>query len=197
MRVCAAISRSRAASRLSPVPICPAKPRFLRTVGINLVLARAGSFAVAQSLTFSQMRVITSMRLTDSLSGRISLFYAEAAPRAADPGRGAGGRQRPLPHRRNLPRHELRGSPGRRARRARAAARPGRVRPHHHTRSRNLRPGRIAAGVRNFSFCETIRGGEMTFSYKLQQGPARTTNGRFLLRQLGILPPEEGEGGAG
>ena len=52
-------------------------------------------------------------------------------------------------------------------------------------------------GVRNFSFCETIRGGEMTFSYKLQQGPARTTNGRFLLRQLGILPPEEGEGGAG
>ena len=37
----------------------------------------------------------------------------------------------------------------------------------------------------------------MTFSYKLQQGPARTTNGRFLLRQLGILPPEEGEAGAG
>lgn len=173
------------------------KTTFLRTVGINLVLARAGSFAVAQSLTFSQMRVITSMRLTDSLSGRISLFYAELRrvrqilDAAQEDGsvlflideifRGTNSADRLAGARAVLGRLHALGACG--------------LITTHDLEICGL--AESLPGVRNFSFCETIRGGEMTFSYKLQQGPARTTNGRFLLRQLGILPPEEGEGGAG
>lgn len=53
------------------------KTTFLRTVGINLVLARTGSFVCAKQMTFSSLKIITSMRITDDLNEGISTFYAE------------------------------------------------------------------------------------------------------------------------
>ena len=53
------------------------KSTFLRTVGINLVLGRAGSFVCAKQMSFSQMKIITSMRIADDLNEGISTFYAE------------------------------------------------------------------------------------------------------------------------
>ena len=138
------------------------------------------------------------MRLTDSLSGRISLFYAELrrVRQILDAAQEDGSVLFLI--------DEIFRGTNSADRLAGARAVLGRL--HALARVRRSSPRTILEicglaeslpGVRNFSFCETIRGGEMTFSYKLQQGPARTTNGRFLLRQLGILPPEEGEGGAG
>lgn len=52
------------------------KTTFLRTVGINLVLAYAGAPVLAKSFDCSLMEIFTSMRIEDDLNG-ISSFYAE------------------------------------------------------------------------------------------------------------------------
>ena len=53
------------------------KSTFLRTLGINLILARAGSAATAQHFEFYPYDVFVSMRITDSLQDSESFFYAE------------------------------------------------------------------------------------------------------------------------
>lgn len=53
------------------------KSTFLRTIGINLVLAYAGSPVCAQSLRCSLLNIYTSMQVQDNLEQRISTFYAE------------------------------------------------------------------------------------------------------------------------
>jgi hypothetical protein len=53
------------------------KSTFLRSVGINLVLAHAGSPVCAQDLTLSPVQVFTSMRTQDKLSDSTSSFFAE------------------------------------------------------------------------------------------------------------------------
>lgn len=53
------------------------KSTFLRTVGLNIVLAHAGAPVCANNLSLSPMRVYTSMRTQDDLSESTSSFYAE------------------------------------------------------------------------------------------------------------------------
>lgn len=53
------------------------KSTFLRTLGMNLVLARAGSVVCAQSFTFYPFELYVSMRISDSLQDSESFFYAE------------------------------------------------------------------------------------------------------------------------
>jgi hypothetical protein len=53
------------------------KSTFLRTVGVNMVLALAGGPACAEKMTFSRVNVISSMRIADNLEENISTFYAE------------------------------------------------------------------------------------------------------------------------
>ncbi|GAB4331412.1 MAG: MutS family DNA mismatch repair protein [Flammeovirgaceae bacterium] len=58
-------------------PNMAGKSTFLRTLGINAVLAFAGASVCAKSFKISQFDVFTSMRIEDSLSENISSFYAE------------------------------------------------------------------------------------------------------------------------
>lgn len=53
------------------------KSTYLRTVGINVVLAFAGAPVCAESFTTSQTGIFTSMRIADSLEDNTSSFYAE------------------------------------------------------------------------------------------------------------------------
>ncbi|MBE0679801.1 MAG: hypothetical protein IH592_13645, partial [Bacteroidales bacterium] len=53
------------------------KSTFLRTCGINAVLAFAGAPACASAFTVSLVRLHSSMRISDSLEENISSFYAE------------------------------------------------------------------------------------------------------------------------
>ncbi|MFQ9924909.1 MAG: MutS-related protein [Beduini sp.] len=53
------------------------KTTFLRTLGINMVLAFAGGALCAEKATLSYMHVLTSMRIEDELSSGTSTFYAE------------------------------------------------------------------------------------------------------------------------
>jgi hypothetical protein len=53
------------------------KSTFLRSVGVNMVLAMMGSPVCASSFTVSNMKVISSMRVNDNLEENTSTFYAE------------------------------------------------------------------------------------------------------------------------
>ena len=53
------------------------KSTFLRSLGINMVLARMGSVVCASQANIHPMPILVSMRLSDSLSDSESYFYAE------------------------------------------------------------------------------------------------------------------------
>lgn len=53
------------------------KSTFLRTIGSNSILAQIGSVVCAKEMVFSPIRILTSIRITDSLSSNESYFYAE------------------------------------------------------------------------------------------------------------------------
>ena len=53
------------------------KSTFLRTVGINMVLAFAGAPVCAKALSLSIFKVLSYMRIKDSLNDQTSTFKAE------------------------------------------------------------------------------------------------------------------------
>lgn len=53
------------------------KTTFLRSIGVNLVLAYAGSTVCATSFKIPFVSIYTSMRISDSVTENISTFYAE------------------------------------------------------------------------------------------------------------------------
>ncbi len=53
------------------------KTTFLRTLGINLILAYVGAPVCADNMMADYMKIFTSMRVTDDVSNGISTFYAE------------------------------------------------------------------------------------------------------------------------
>ncbi len=53
------------------------KSTFLRSIGVNMILAYAGSGVCAKSFTVSVAQLMSSMRIEDNLSENTSTFYAE------------------------------------------------------------------------------------------------------------------------
>ena len=53
------------------------KTTLLRTVGVNAVLAYAGTISCADSLVIGRMQIASSMRIADNLAEGLSTFYAE------------------------------------------------------------------------------------------------------------------------
>jgi len=58
-------------------PNMAGKSTFLKSVGVNTVLAFAGAPVCAEGFVISPARLITSMKTSDSLDEHLSLFYAE------------------------------------------------------------------------------------------------------------------------
>jgi len=59
------------------------KSTFLRTCGVNAILALAGAPVCADTFTISHVQVFSSMRISDSLEDNTSSFYAELKRLAA------------------------------------------------------------------------------------------------------------------
>ncbi len=53
------------------------KSTFLRSLGVNILLAQMGAPVCAKRFFFSQMRLMSSMRIEDNLAESTSTFYAE------------------------------------------------------------------------------------------------------------------------
>jgi DNA mismatch repair ATPase MutS len=58
-------------------PNMSGKTTFLKTLGVNIVLAMAGAPVCAKRFALSPLKLYTSMKVTDSLDKKLSLFYAE------------------------------------------------------------------------------------------------------------------------
>ena len=103
------------------------KSTFLRTIGVNAVLALAGAPVRARRMRLSPLALGATLRIQDSLQAGRSRFYAEIlrVRQVVDLSRGADAAA--VPARRNLRRHQLARPPHRgRGRGAAGWSRPGR-----------------------------------------------------------------------
>lgn len=163
------------------------KTTFMRTVGINIILANAGSYVCAGQMTYSPMKVITSMRIADELTEGISTFYAELKRikkiiDAAKTGtcqlflideifRGTNSTDRLKGAEEVLKKLCTLGI-------------SGMITTH------DLEVCKLASvyeRILNYSFYEHYTDGEIYFDYKIKNGVSKTTNAEFLLRKIGII----------
>jgi hypothetical protein len=169
------------------------KSTLLRAVGVNTVLANAGGPVCARSLRLGRLRVVTSMRVSDSLEEGTSRFYAELKKlklvldlaRAAkkDPSKGTvlflldeilhgtNTRERLIGARAIL--MELLDQSA-----------MGAVSTH------DLGLGDLEKerpdGVRNVHFEEQVQGEVMSFDYKLRSGIVQSSNALRLMKIVGL-----------
>lgn len=164
------------------------KSTFLRTVGINLVLAFAGGPVNAQLFSTSHFRLYTCIRITDSIATGVSYFYAEVkclkglleelAREDSLPlfyfideiFRGTNNRERLIGSRAYI--QAVAGQSG-----------VGLIATH------DLELVQLAdeiPPIRNFHFTDKVSYGRMAFDYILQPGPSPTTNAVKIMRMEGL-----------
>jgi len=168
------------------------KSTFLKTLGINLVLAYAGGAVGARSFRTSLFRLFTSIKVTDSVTDGISYFYAEvrrlksllSALRESEVYpvfflideifRGTNNRERYIGSQAYI--RTLAGQNG-----------LGAISTH------DLELTNLAEEIEllsNYHFREEIVDGKMMFDFRLRPGPCPTTNALIIMKLEG-LPVEE------
>jgi hypothetical protein len=168
------------------------KSTLLRAMGVNAVLALAGAPVAARRFRLFPLAVRTSMRISDSLSQGVSHFYAEIrtlksvldAARGNTPVlflldeilHGTNSRERQIGARWVL--GELLRLGG-----------LGAVSTHDEGLCQLPEP--LSSQLAQVHFRETMAGEEMTFDYRLRQGPVTSGNALRLMRSLGIPVPLE------
>ncbi len=160
------------------------KSTFLRTIGVNAVMAQAGGAVHAKSLRLTRLRLGASIRVTDSLQAGRSGFYAEITRLRQIMDLTAGDGHvlflaDELLHGTNS--HDRRiGAEGViRALVDRGAI--GVVTTH------DLALTAVADGrVRNAHFQDELRDGQMIFDYRLQEGVVTKSNALELMRNVGL-----------
>ncbi|HET6256136.1 MAG TPA: hypothetical protein VFE32_18815 [Puia sp.] len=164
------------------------KTTFLRTIGVNLLLAQCGSPVCASAFTFTPMQLLTSLRISDSLQEQTSYFMAELkklrqivvsldtevpalvlideilrGTNSEDKTYGSEQFARKLVGNRCLAlfaTHDL--------------ALGG---------LETEMPGAVA----NYCFESVIEDGDLRFNYRLERGIARNRNASFLMKKMGII----------
>jgi len=163
------------------------KSTFLRTAGINTVLALCGAPVCAGAMKVSVMTIITYMRIKDSLNESTSTFKAEL-DRLQMLLKAVEGEQKVF----FLIDEMLRGTNsvdkylGSRAVIEQLIGKKavGMVATH------DLQIAELEAKhptyIRNFYFDIQVKNGEMLFDYKIKHGECKTFNASLLLKQIGI-----------
>ena len=165
------------------------KSTFLRTMGINLILAANGCKVCASDFEFSPVRVFTNMRTSDNLMNDESYFYAELLRL-----------QTMLTLLRNgtnlfvIVDEMLKGTNSvdklngskELIRQLIALKTHGIVATHDLglTELAEIYPG----SVKNQCFEVQLQNDELNFDYKLTDGVTRTMNATFLMKKMGIIP---------
>ncbi|MEJ7560209.1 MAG: DNA mismatch repair protein MutS [Pedobacter sp.] len=163
------------------------KSTFLRTVGINMVLAFAGGPVCAQRLSLSIFSLVSYMRIKDSLNDQTSTFKAELNRlkmildlTASDPRsfvlidemlRGTNSKDKYLGSKVFIEKLISQRTPALFA-----------------THDLQLSEMEVdhAAQVRNYHFDIQLSEGQMNFDYKLKHGPCKTFNAALLLKEIGL-----------
>jgi hypothetical protein len=163
------------------------KSTYLRTIGVNMVLALAGAPVCAKSFTCYPAPIFTSLRTTDSLSSNTSYFYAELLRLKALIDRLNAGEKLFI-----LLDEILKGtnSTDKQAGSKALLTQLIGLNASGFIATHDLELGSLATTfperVRNFHFESEIKGDELFFDYKLKPGIARNMNATFLMQRMGI-----------
>ncbi|WP_105615674.1 MutS-related protein [Vallitalea okinawensis] len=163
------------------------KSTFLRTIGINLVLAYAGGPVCATSFSCPILNIYTSMRVKDDIDNKVSSFYAELLRikniiKAIDKGekvfylldeifKGTNSRDRHIGAKtliKKLSNEQTLGL----------------------VSTHDLELADLAfephSRIKNFHFQEYYKDNKIYFDYKLYKGVSDTFNAVYLMKQIGI-----------
>jgi hypothetical protein len=164
------------------------KTTFLRTIGVNLLLAQCGAPVCATSFSWTPMQVLTSLRISDSLQEQTSYFMAELKKlqrivvrlRTGEPAlvlideilRGTNSEDKTF-----------------------GSEQFARKLTGYHCLSlfatHDLTLGQLEQEfpgvVSNYCFESIIEGDDLHFNYRLQQGIARNRNASFLMKKMDII----------
>jgi DNA mismatch repair ATPase MutS len=163
------------------------KSTLLRTLGVNTVLAQAGATVRARRLRLSPLAVGASIRVTDSLQGGVSRFYAEILRLRQildETGKG-------LPvlflideflHGTNS--HDRRIGAGALARGLVERGAIGLITTHDLALADVA--DELAERARNVHFEDHIEDGQIRFDYVMRPGVVRKSNAIELMRQVGL-----------
>lgn len=164
------------------------KSTFLRTIGINLVMAQTGGVVAAGSMSCSLMQVFTSMRTQDSLEENTSSFYAELKRLKQLIELAESGKETPVFY---LLDEILKGTNSADRHRGAAAL----IRQLHPLNATGIVSthdlelglwGDRQDFVQNFNFSSDLSEGKITFDYTLNRGTCSSFNASELMRMMGI-----------
>jgi hypothetical protein len=164
------------------------KTTFLRTIGVNLLLAQCGSPVCAAAFSFTPMQLLTSLRISDSLQDQTSYFMAElkklqqiveilqtGAPALVlidEILRGTNSEDKTYGSE-----HFARRLVGYRCLALFAT----------HDLALGALESEMPGKVANYCFESVIENGDLLFDYRLQRGIARNKNASFLMKKMGII----------
>ncbi|QGG48913.1 MutS family DNA mismatch repair protein [Heliorestis convoluta] len=163
------------------------KSTFLRTIGINLVLAYTGAPVCARALTCSPMHIYTSMRIQDDLENHTSTFYAELKRIKAIVD--ASQQDRPLLF---LIDEIFRGtnSKDRIAGAKKVITRLSKDNTIGLVTTHDLELSALAEEkeglIKNYHFTDRIIENQLHFDYRLREGVSTTTNAMALMKMVGL-----------
>jgi hypothetical protein len=163
------------------------KSTFLRTLGINMVLAFAGGPVCANKLSLSIFSLVSYMRIKDSLNDQTSTFKAElnrlkmildltATDRRSfvlidEMLRGTNSKDKYLGSKVFIEKLISQRTPA--------------LFATHDLQLSEMEADHVGE-VRNYHFDIQLSDGEMNFDYKLKHGPCKTFNAALLLKEIGL-----------
>jgi hypothetical protein len=168
-------------------PNMAGKSTFIRSIGINTVLAQAGAPVCARRMTISSLQVTASICILDSLQGGLSRFYAEISRLKQIDELSKGSTPvlfllDELLSGTNSYDRRIGTESFLRSLLARGAI--GLVTTHDLALAEIAE--RIGPTAANFHFEDTFEDGKLHFDYKLTPGIVQTTNALLLMRSIGL-----------
>lgn len=163
------------------------KSTFLRSIGVNTVLAMAGAPVCAERLTLSPMRIMSSMRIADNLEESTSTFYAELKKLKAIITEVRKQEKVFL-----LLDEILRGTNSHDRHTGSAALIHQLIREHAvaviatHDLELAFMKDISSEQLRNYHFDVQVQGEELYFDYALKEGVCRSMNASVLMKKIGI-----------
>jgi DNA mismatch repair ATPase MutS len=163
------------------------KSTFLRTVGVNMILALCGSSVCANKFKISPIELHTSIRTSDSVQKNESYFYAELKRLKVIIDRMKNGEKLFV-----IIDEMLRGTNSKDKHYGSQALIEQLIRLNGSglLATHDIALGELAEkypdNVRNFRFEVEIKNNELVFDYKLKNGISQNLNATFLMKKMGI-----------
>lgn len=167
------------------------KSTYLRTIGVNWMLASMGAPVCAESMAWTPCTLFTSLRTTDSLTENESYFFAELKRLKQMADRLKSGEKMFV-----ILDEILKGTNSADKQKGSMALIKQLIGLHAAgvIATHDLLLGTLAENypeqIKNFRFEANITNDELTFSYLIQPGIAQNMNAFFLMKKMGIIPRE-------